>query len=95
MERRELEHRRKEFHREDIIKQLKNDAVINGILDSDERIDDKRRLRAQKVREEELRTHEALIEVYLFYIFESSMVKTVILILGLRLSGRGREKAAD
>lgn len=63
MERRELEHRRKEFHREDIIKQLKNDAVINGILDSDERIDDKRRLRAQKLRDEEMRTHEALIEV--------------------------------
>jgi hypothetical protein len=63
MERRELEHRRKEFHREDIIKQLKNDAVLNGIIDSNERVENKRRLRGQQIREEEYKTQEALIRV--------------------------------
>ena len=66
MERRELEHRRKEFHREDIIKQLKNDAVLNGIIDSNERVENKRRLRGQQIREEEYKTQEGLIRVRLF-----------------------------
>ena len=63
MERRELEHRRKEFHREDIIKQLSKDAVFTGILVSDERVENKRRLRGQQVREEEYKTHQSLVEV--------------------------------
>jgi hypothetical protein len=66
MERRELEHRKKEFHKEDIIKQLKKDAVFTGILASDERVDNKRRLLGQKIRQEEYKTHQSLIEVSSF-----------------------------
>ena len=68
MERREQEHRRKEFHREDIIKQLKNDSIISGICSSDERVENIRRLRGQKERQEELQTHQALLHVFIHFI---------------------------
>lgn len=71
MERRELEHRRKEFQREDIINQLKKDSVINGQCSADERVENKRRLIAQKMRQEELKTHQDLIQVSLMNGIES------------------------
>jgi hypothetical protein len=71
MEKRELEHRKKEFKREDLLKQLSKDAVINGILMSDERIDNKRRLRAQKEREEEYKTEQALIQVRFNFLYKA------------------------
>ncbi|KAJ3169454.1 mannosyl-oligosaccharide alpha-1,2-mannosidase [Geranomyces variabilis] len=62
IERRDHEIRRKEFEREDLVAQLHSDAVFRSNLDSDDRVDNKRRLRIQKIREEEQRTYEELMQ---------------------------------
>ncbi|KAI8910624.1 meiosis-specific nuclear structural protein-like protein 1 [Powellomyces hirtus] len=62
IERRDYDLRRKEFEREDLVSKLHSDAVFRSNLDSDERVDNKRRLRIQKIREEEQRTYEELME---------------------------------
>ncbi|KAJ3281715.1 hypothetical protein HK104_011316 [Borealophlyctis nickersoniae] len=62
IERREQQIRQKEFVREDLIKQLNQDAVFRKNLDSDDRVENKRRLRNQQTRQEELRTQETFIE---------------------------------
>ncbi|KAJ3019748.1 mannosyl-oligosaccharide alpha-1,2-mannosidase [Thoreauomyces humboldtii] len=62
IERRDYDMRRKEFEREDLVSKLHSDAVFRSNLDSDDRVDNKRRLRIQKVRHEEQKTYEELME---------------------------------
>ncbi|KAI8817754.1 tumor suppressor, Mitostatin-domain-containing protein [Fimicolochytrium jonesii] len=62
VERRDQDLRRKEFEREDLVSKLNSDAVFRSNLDSDDRVDGKRRLRIQRIREEEQKTYEQLME---------------------------------
>ena len=59
--------RRKEFHREDLIKQLNKDNIFKSNLNSDERVDNTRRLREQHARQEELRMQQSLADVSLIF----------------------------
>jgi hypothetical protein len=63
MEKREQELRRKEFQREDLVKQLNQDNVFRSNLGSDERVENTRRLKGQQARQEEFRMQQSLIEV--------------------------------
>ncbi|KAJ1556102.1 mannosyl-oligosaccharide alpha-1,2-mannosidase, partial [Cladochytrium tenue] len=62
IERREQELRRKEFQREDLVRELNQEAVFRSNLTSDERVENTRRLRARKLREDEAAAQMALIE---------------------------------
>ncbi|KAJ3412014.1 ubiquitin-conjugating enzyme E2 K [Chytridiales sp. JEL 0842] len=62
IERREQGLRRKEFQREDLIKQLNQDNVYRSNLGSDERVENTRRLRGLKARQEEEQMQRTLIE---------------------------------
>ncbi|KAJ3194601.1 mannosyl-oligosaccharide alpha-1,2-mannosidase [Entophlyctis luteolus] len=62
MERREQDLRRKQFQREDLIKQLNHDIVLGSNLGSEDRVENLRRLKEHKRREEEERTRAQLEE---------------------------------
>ncbi|KAI8611689.1 tumor suppressor, Mitostatin-domain-containing protein [Chytriomyces sp. MP71] len=60
IEKREQDLRRQQFQREDLIKQLNNDIVFKSNLGCDERVENARRLRDQRMRDEEEKTRTAL-----------------------------------
>ncbi|KAJ3292805.1 mannosyl-oligosaccharide alpha-1,2-mannosidase [Rhizoclosmatium sp. JEL0117] len=62
IEKREQDLRRQQFQREDLIKQLQQDDIFRKNLDSDERVENKRRLYEQRQRDEEEKTHKSLVE---------------------------------
>ncbi|KAJ3329704.1 hypothetical protein HDU76_007345 [Blyttiomyces sp. JEL0837] len=64
IEKREQELRRKEFQREDLVKLLNQDNLFRSNLSSDERVDNTRRLRDQRAREDEMNAQIALQESY-------------------------------
>ncbi|KAI9144538.1 tumor suppressor, Mitostatin-domain-containing protein [Paraphysoderma sedebokerense] len=59
---RESSHRQKEFMREDLIKQVKSEASMRSHLAIEDRVDNARRLRALKQREEEFKLATMLLE---------------------------------
>ena len=63
IERRDQQLREKDMARESLVKQLNNDAIFRKNLDSDDRVENKRRLRSLREREEEERKKEELLEV--------------------------------
>lgn len=62
IEKRDHELRRKEFAREDLLKQVNDDAVFLSNLHCDDKFENNRRLRIHRVMEEELQTHSLLAE---------------------------------
>ena len=49
--------------REDIVKHIKSDSLLMSTLKSDDRVEQIRRLRNQKIQDQELQTYEGLLEV--------------------------------
>ena len=54
LEKREHEHRKREFAREDMLKSVHNEGMMRNNLTSDERVENTRRLREQKERQGEI-----------------------------------------
>ncbi|KAJ3029295.1 mannosyl-oligosaccharide alpha-1,2-mannosidase [Rhizophlyctis rosea] len=63
IERRDQQLREKDMARETLLKQLNNDAIFRKNLDSDDRVENKRRLRELKERDQERGVVEGLIDV--------------------------------
>ncbi|KAI8925681.1 tumor suppressor, Mitostatin-domain-containing protein [Entophlyctis helioformis] len=61
-EKREQESRRRENMREDIVKHLQHDTLLMSTYTSDNRVEQTRRLRTQKLNDQERQTYESLIE---------------------------------
>nr|KAJ3420778.1 mannosyl-oligosaccharide alpha-1,2-mannosidase [Polyrhizophydium stewartii] len=61
-ERREQDNRRRQNQREDIVKHLQKDTLVKTTVSSDNRVEQVRRLRTQKLHDQELQTYESLIE---------------------------------
>eukprot|EP00842_Homolaphlyctis_polyrhiza_P001011 jgi/Hompol1/1910/HPOL_000225-RA len=61
-EKREQENRRKQNMREDIVKHLQTDNQVRTTVSSDDRVEQIRRLRTQRMHEQEQQTYESLID---------------------------------
>jgi hypothetical protein len=68
-EKREQRLRQRQVMREDLVKELQKDSVLQSTLASNDRVENMRRLRKQKVQEEEKNDYEALIEVTVHLFF--------------------------
>ena len=63
LERRQRDLRKKQMVREDLVHAIQRDAVLKSNLTSDERVENTRRLRALKERQEELDIQQKLVDV--------------------------------